>query len=157
MNKRLPMYRPLNKMLFSLASFLAFCSPTITFNTIGVFTYLKGTQIFLVENPFHRLVFQFWDLATAWRWKIMNMFISAVFVNVYIQWNICGVPRSFLCQRNVSWYALKECCDLREMQLSYGETTLKNLPQQKPDTLQGASPHCHTYTELWEPWCAMTN
>lgn len=76
------------------------------------------------------------------------MFISAVFVNVYMQWDICGVLRSFLHQRNVSWYGLKECCALQEMQLSYGEITLKNLPQQKPDTLQGASPHSHTYSEL---------
>lgn len=33
-------------MLFSLASFLAFCSSTIIFNTIEVFTYLKGAEFF---------------------------------------------------------------------------------------------------------------
>lgn len=53
-------------MLLSLASFLAFCSPSIIFNTIEVFTYLKGAGFFgffffffLMENSFHRLVFQF--------------------------------------------------------------------------------------------------
>lgn len=75
------------------------------------------------------------------------MFILAVFVNVYIQWNISGVL-SFLHQDSILWYGLKECCDLQEMQLSYGESTLKSLPQQKPHTLQGASAQSHTYAEL---------
>jgi len=120
----------------------------ILFNAVNDFTDSRGREIFLVENTFLSLVFQYQDLVAAQRWKIINLFLLAVFSNVYIQWDICGAIRSCLHQHNVWWYGLKECCDLREMQLSYGERTLKNLPRQKPDTLQAASPHSHTYTEL---------